>query len=508
MFNGPFKHDKRMIPARLSAGLTLFAAISFGQLDDLKNILQALLAGNIKGAMSYSFILVILLAILVFNGLAAFLQWRRQEFILTDDTFEMKDTKLIKRLMRIRLADISNVQIKEPLGCRALGIAQVCINTNTRATASRTDMTVYLAKDRALALKDALKGGALAKQIGEDRDLAPEGDRPAWGKHYSTRELARHWLLSLSWFSLFVLALGLIWAGLAAFIVLVLGGSLAWLPINEIGKLAPLAILPLLTAFIFPFIRQTALTWIRWWDFRVAYDGDRLLLEHGLLTRKSFTMPIDRIHAVTIEQNFIGRLLGYGSVTVVNVGLEDENEGLSSQLLLAAPLGEIFNQLETLLPGTTWAPSLVQQPKRSMVPLTFSSLVVLVLLTGCLLYFIPGVWKLMALPPVLFFPLYALAASRTPGVQWQGDQIVLVEGTFDRRWHFLHECHIEQLAISEKWLPRLLGLSQITCTILSPSILTASYLSGYYPLTFWSPFLKKWVRWKDRQLKAEKASPN
>lgn len=500
MFEKPFKHDKRMIPARFFASLTIFAALIAGNLEDLKRLATALISGNFQQALGATAgILLLLLLAVAFNGISAVLLWRRQEFFLHDDVFEVRDTKLIKRLMRIRLADISNVQLKEPLGCRLLGLAQVCINTNTRSTAASTDVTVYLDKKRAAALRQALQERPQTGAVKEDLPDAPPAE-PVWEKHYSTAELARHWIMSLSWSSVLLVGLALAWGLLFALITLVIGEDLNWLPLNDIEGLAPLILLPILTGgLLFPFLRQSVRTWTRWWDFRVAKADNRLYLTHGLLTRRAFTVPPHRIHAISLEQNFIGRLLGYASVSIVNVGLEDEKEGPAAQLLLAAPLSEIFKQLDQLLPGSVWQPTLKRQPLRSIIPAAWPLLLFLALLGAGILYAFPDSWKLMALPLVLLMPLYALAVQRTPGIDWQNNRILLVEGSFDCRWHFLHEGHIQQLTTEESFLARQLGLSRMSCYILSPSALSSLFLSGYYPLSQWTPFLKEWVRWRDNR---------
>ena len=51
------------------------------------------------------------------------------------------------------------------------------------------------------------------------------------------------------------------------------------------------------------------------WDrTRVVLTGDRLFIVHGTLRRRAAAVRLAKVQAVEVEQSFLGRLFGYGTI--------------------------------------------------------------------------------------------------------------------------------------------------------------------------------------------------
>jgi uncharacterized membrane protein YdbT with pleckstrin-like domain len=61
-------------------------------------------------------------------------------------------------------------------------------------------------------------------------------------------------------------------------------------------------------------------SWLTWWTTEIAVTNHRLVYNAGLICRTTTEIPLDKVDSVDIEQSLIGRLLGYGSVTVHATG--------------------------------------------------------------------------------------------------------------------------------------------------------------------------------------------
>ena len=64
---------------------------------------------------------------------------------------------------------------------------------------------------------------------------------------------------------------------------------------------------------------SSALFLYRYLDRRVniwAVTNERLIDEWGILTHKSKENPLDKINDIVVEQTILGRLLGYGGISV------------------------------------------------------------------------------------------------------------------------------------------------------------------------------------------------
>lgn len=117
---------------------------------------------------------------------------------------------------------------------------------------------------------------------------------------------------------------------LAALVLIVLaeraqGGWNLWLSITAI--LAVLGILQLLWAW---FVR---------WMTEIAVTDRRVIYKFGFVFRTTNEMHMDKVESVRVEQSILGRILNYGSITVLGTG-----EGFDTLKNIAAPI-ELRNHI-------------------------------------------------------------------------------------------------------------------------------------------------------------------
>ncbi len=68
----------------------------------------------------------------------------------------------------------------------------------------------------------------------------------------------------------------------------------------------------LITIFIAPIIAYTT--------SEFAITNKRVIIKVGLIGRKTLEMNLQKIETVNINQGILGRMLGYGTVTIVGTG--------------------------------------------------------------------------------------------------------------------------------------------------------------------------------------------
>ena len=68
----------------------------------------------------------------------------------------------------------------------------------------------------------------------------------------------------------------------------------------------------LLTLFIVPIIQFTT--------SEFAITTKRIIIKVGLISRKTLEMNLQKIETVNVDQGILGRILGYGTITVVGTG--------------------------------------------------------------------------------------------------------------------------------------------------------------------------------------------
>lgn len=72
----------------------------------------------------------------------------------------------------------------------------------------------------------------------------------------------------------------------------------------------------ILTLFIGPIISMTT--------NEFAITNKRVILKEGLITRRTIEMSISKIESVAVKQSVLGRILGYGTVTITGTGGTNE----------------------------------------------------------------------------------------------------------------------------------------------------------------------------------------
>lgn len=63
-----------------------------------------------------------------------------------------------------------------------------------------------------------------------------------------------------------------------------------------------------------------AITWIRRQTWEFAVTDQRVVVKTGLVARRTRELQVDRIESLSIDQPVLGRLLGYGTVSIRGTG--------------------------------------------------------------------------------------------------------------------------------------------------------------------------------------------
>jgi len=97
------------------------------------------------------------------------------------------------------------------------------------------------------------------------------------------------------------------------------GGKLFWLVVAGLAALAALY--------------WTVKAWFRRWTTETDVTTLRVVHKTGFIQRSTFEMNLDKVESVDVVQSILGRILGYGNVTILGVG-----EGRKTIGMIAAPL--------------------------------------------------------------------------------------------------------------------------------------------------------------------------
>jgi uncharacterized membrane protein YdbT with pleckstrin-like domain len=112
---------------------------------------------------------------------------------------------------------------------------------------------------------------------------------------------------SLSW-TLYLPAIGFALAAVAALVLTIM------IPALSLGGLIMIALFGVVA------LVAALRAWFRRWTTEIGVTDRRVVLKRGFIRRHTVEMNMQKVESVDVDQSQIGRLLGYGSVTIRGVG--------------------------------------------------------------------------------------------------------------------------------------------------------------------------------------------
>jgi len=105
---------------------------------------------------------------------------------------------------------------------------------------------------------------------------------------------------------------------LAAIIALVIG--LAFLVWHYVDQKANLLLLLGAVVFGVPGVVLALAAWLKRFGTEVAVTDRRVIYKTGLIQRHTVEINLDKVESVDVDQSVMGRLFGYGTVTIRGTG--------------------------------------------------------------------------------------------------------------------------------------------------------------------------------------------
>ncbi len=262
-------------------------------------------------------VVVVLLGILGWE----FAYHRRFEYELTNDSLDIDSGVISRRHREIPLRRIQNVDIHRNVIQRVAGIASVGLET---AGGGDTEASLeYVAYEEARRLQREIQrrknGDTEAESPNESETRHPED---------VLYEISAEELLLLSAVSIEPRAIGLV------FLVI----PFVMDTMDSFGSVVFLfGIVQIVFSALVLWVSSGAITFARYYGFRLTRVGDELRYERGLLQRYDGSIPLDKIQTLTLQENPIMRRLGYATLSVETAGYSPGN-GSSGGSEAAIPL--------------------------------------------------------------------------------------------------------------------------------------------------------------------------
>ncbi len=290
------------------------------------------------------------------------LQYLRFSYWITPREIVIQSGVLNRQHRSIPIERVQNIQIVQPLVPRLFGTAKVKVET---AGSSATEGVLeYVGLEEARRIRQVVRSFQQQQQADaetpasvvreEDPGAASQAkDVPAEAASAQEEEifampLGRVLLSGVFRFSLFYIALIFsVFQYVPDFEERLTG----WIERGAFQGVADLVMAsPVLAAFftigvaaLFAWLTGIAVNLNRFYNFRLAREGDKLHRRQGLLTLSEGTIPIRKVQALVVRTNPLMRLFGLYALDLQTMGLDVEKQGHQT----AVPIGRL-EEIEAL----------------------------------------------------------------------------------------------------------------------------------------------------------------
>ncbi|MBK5253632.1 MAG: PH domain-containing protein [Peptostreptococcaceae bacterium] len=401
--------------------------------------------------------------------------WYKTLISITDGTIEIERNTINRKHKSYGIKNISNVNLEQNIFEQILRTYKIKIDTDSLSTSNATDIKIVLGKDKALAFKaEVMKLVAQNKNITEEDEQEMQyATTKDYDISYSVKDIIMHSLYALPLSSILSVAL-LVGVALVFFGAIDTDENIMEIVVKSFGGMLAL-FLALSTS-----AARGVLSFLTFFNFRAKRFKNKLIISQGLIKKRTYEIPIDRINAIKIIEPAISRVFNKQSIELVNVGAGDEKDE-GAFLLLSKTKEDIDKFMEILLPEfvTNTDENLEKQPKAARMIILIRQLVYIVPLTIALItaIMLKEYTHLALYIPVLvytvlmaFFMFSALIQFKTAGVNVGNDYIAIASGTYKKVTKLIKYDKIQYLRANQSPLERLKNLQRYKLFILANSV--------------------------------------
>lgn len=390
-------------------------------------------------------------------GFGAIIAWqfayyRRFDYRLTLDTFDIRSGVISRRQREIPYRRVQNVDIARTMIQRMLGIAELRIET-AGGRASEAHLR-YVGYDEAKRLQEELRERTRGDEV-TAHDA--ETKRPAGKLLYriSTSDLA---VLSVASFDLRVASFLTVILSITAPSVII--GFILSAPIDPVAIVVAIG----LVVVILSAVLSAASAIVNNYGFTLSRLGDELRYERGLLQRYDGSIPLDKVQTLVLQENVLMRALGYASLTIETAGYAP-GQG-SAESAKAVPISERSRTVSIAARIESFGESTFRRPaKRARVRYTIRYVLLALSLTAAsfgLDWWLPFSFAWWVV--VIGLPLAPIAAHykwKHRGYALTDDHALLRSGFWRRRTHIVPYYRIQTVEEVQSILQRRWGIATV-----------------------------------------------
>lgn len=440
----------------------------------------------------------ILLTIIFFSVLSAFIKWYKSGYYINRRFIVLRSGLFVVKRREIPFNKIQTINISQNIIQRLFRLAELKIDTGNssynaselsvrigKAEAERIRETILYAKEGSAGADAAVGPNEARPNETGQNEAGPREAGPAETGTFRKAGKAPAVVFTLAGRELLLAGLtsNAIFAGLAFFASLygllndylssVIESSLARLE-HYIGSLdfahmtttriITLVLAAFLIFLLFSVFLSILGTFVKYYGFTVKREEKLLSVNYGLLEKKSFILPVQKIKAVYVKQNLLRQFAGLSAIHVESIGYGNE-KGEEAVLFPLASGKTRAELIERLLPEYIFGGEMVPVPKNTLRRFVLSKTMLPLIVCMVPAFLFPYGWLGFLLLP--FFVLAGCLEYRNSAVGRHGSLVCLNNGSFTKSSSMIAIRDIQSVSERSNFLQRRKGLFHFIVSIQS-----------------------------------------
>jgi putative membrane protein len=392
----------------------------------------------------------ILLAATLASVLFILSKWMFNRYELAAQSIIFREGMLVKKQKTIVWDRIHSHRSSTTFIHRWFGLTSLILETGTIGENAEFEFPVItqVEKDRILA------------RLEENQEENEPGviTNPQRTVHFraTKKDLMKASFTSLSFLAIFPL-LSAIYFNLADFFSIEESAENAlFYLLDHIWILIALFLVALILSILIGFIKTS----IKYGNYVISDDADRIYIEKGIGHEITFSIAKDKVQAVKVEQSIVKKILGLVSIKLISAGTSEGKEEEISSLYPFMPKHEAYDMLHTILPRY----QVKEEMRRFPVKVLWLKLIqpyylTIASLIGLWIFKKEWIW-IAAIIFCLSILLRTLDYWFTSYVR-HGHTVQIRKGGWLNETFVTHLHRIQQVTVKHSWLERKFGVATI-----------------------------------------------
>lgn len=412
---------------------------------------------------------VIIFIILI--GVYQLVVWSKTYISIDDNSIVIEKNTWNVKKNTIGIQNISNVNMEQTLFEMLLGTCKLKLDTNSLSTADETDVNILLKKADAEQLQKYITEFLQQNVIDTEQTAGAEVSAQKnsevgteFGVEATVGDIMVHGFLSINIVSIVILIFSIL--GIIEMVMAVLEDSSFLENISD--TLFVVGVVGMVLLIFISSAINVAKGFIRYYNFKIRRNENKLYIQYGLLKKINYTIPVDKINALRLKQSMFARFTGRYMAEIINIGMGDDEAEEQSFFLPYSKKRKLQKEIEKLLPEFS---EMIRVPVSKQLKKTWIAWLVpytayfMALVVGWFVaaeFFAEYLkWILSAMEVVTaFVVLMSVLKFFTAGCTVSDKCIILANGYFQRRISYISYDKIQYVRLNQNPLAKICGIQK------------------------------------------------